>query len=176
MAISFSLVPFEPIVDIEIAGRVVRSQSSLTIDYRLTGAVENLSLPAARGDSPQRCDELWQDTCFEAFIGLQNTLPYWEINVTPSGDWNVYRFANYRQAMTPELACNTVSSTWQAIPKGYCKTLELPTADWLPSHPPMVLGISTILKTGSLSHWALVHPGTAPDFHRRDGFTLRLEA
>jgi hypothetical protein len=29
-------------------------------------------------------------------------------------------------------------------------------------------------QSGSCSYWALRHPGPEADFHRRDGFALRL--
>ncbi|MEM9805014.1 MAG: DOMON-like domain-containing protein [Cyanobacteria bacterium P01_D01_bin.56] len=179
MAIPFSLKPFESISDIVISGRVVRAQSSLTVEYTLTGAVEELVVPSAADEAPSRRDQLWQDTCFEVFIGLQDSPDYWEVNVAPNGDWNVYHFNDYRQAMTPELACTDIASTWQAITKGYHLTLELPTDSWLALDQSLAIGISTILKidseTGSISHWALAHPGEKPDFHRRDSFSLLVE-
>ena len=175
MAIPFTLTPFEDISDVVISGRVVRSQSSLTVEYTLTGAVEDLVLPASNSTDPGRRDQLWQDTCFEVFIGLQDSPKYWEVNVAPNGNWNVYRFDDYRQAMTLEAACSHVASTWQAITKGYHLTLELPTDGWLGLDQPLELGIGTILKTDSISHWALAHRGDEPDFHRRDSFSLIAE-
>jgi len=31
-------------------------------------------------------------------------------------------------------------------------------------------------RNGALEYWALSHPGPEADFHRRDGFSLRLVA
>ncbi|MEM9266367.1 MAG: DOMON-like domain-containing protein [Cyanobacteria bacterium P01_F01_bin.13] len=174
MAVPFLLKPFEPISDLVISGRVVRSQSSLTVEYTLSGAVESLEVPAAAKDIPSRCDHLWENTCFEVFIGLPDSSRYWEVNAAPNGDWNVYRFDDYRQSMTPEPACQEVASTWQPLVKGYYLTLELPTEEWLSHEQPLELGVSTVLKTNSISHWALAHPGKEPDFHRRDSFSLAV--
>ena len=174
MAIPFLLKPFEPISDLVISGRVVRSQSSLTVEYTLSGAVAELKVPPATDAAPSRRDHLWENTCFEVFIGLPDSPRYWEVNAAPNGDWNVYRFDDYRQAMVAEPACQAVASSWQPLTKGYYLTLELPTDDWLALDQPLQLGVSTVLKTDSISHWALAHPGKEPDFHRRDSFSLAI--
>ncbi|MEL6500167.1 MAG: hypothetical protein AAFQ23_02020 [Cyanobacteria bacterium J06623_1] len=38
------------------------------------------------------------------------------------------------------------------------------------------VGITTVIedRAGKLSYWALSHPGTEPDFHRRDSFAIAL--
>ncbi|EKV00959.1 hypothetical protein Lepto7375DRAFT_3097 [Leptolyngbya sp. PCC 7375] len=174
MAIPFSLKPFEPVSNLVISGRVVRAQSSLTVEYTLTGAVEDLKLPPTDSETPSRRDHLWENTCFEVFIGIPDSSRYWEVNASPNGDWNVYRFDDYRQAMVAEPACSKIASTWQPLTKGYYLTLELPTDDWLAIDQPLELGISTVIKTDSVSHWALDHTGQEPDFHRRDSFSLAV--
>ncbi|MGD1855242.1 MAG: DOMON-like domain-containing protein [Leptolyngbyaceae cyanobacterium] len=174
MAIPFLLEPFEPISNLAISGRVVRSLSSLTVEYTLTGAIEDLNVPPAKDTPPTRRDHLWEGTCFEVFIGLPDSPCYWEVNASPNGDWNVYRFEDYRQAMTAEPACKKIASTWQPLTKGYYLTLELPTEEWLAVDQPLEIGVSTVLKKDELSHWALTHPGEAPDFHRRDSFKLTV--
>ena len=174
MAVPFSLTPFEPVSDLVISGRVVRSQFSLTVEYTLTGAVEQLQVPPAVHEVPSRRDNLWQHTCFEVFIGLPGSPRYWEVNASPNGDWNVYRFEDYRQAMVAEPACTGIASTWLPLTKGYCLTLEIPINDWLALDQPLEIGISSVLETDSLSYWALTHPGEEPDFHRRDSFNIVL--
>ncbi|MGD1951305.1 MAG: DOMON-like domain-containing protein [Leptolyngbyaceae cyanobacterium] len=174
MAIPFSLKPFEPISDLVISGRVVRSQSSITVEYTLTGAVDDIEVPSAISEPPSRRDHLWENTSFEVFIGLPESSQYWEVNASPNGDWNVYRFDDYRQAMVAEPACKHLASTWQHITKGYYLTLELPTDDWLAVDQPLDIGISTILQADDVSHWALKHTGEKPDFHRRDSFSISV--
>lgn len=174
MAIPFSLKPFEPITDLVISGRAVRSQSSLTVEYTLTGALDNLKIPPTENEAPSRRDHLWETTCFEVFIGLPDATRYWEVNASPNGDWNVYRFDDYRQAMASEPACTAVESTWLPLTKGYYFTLELSTKDWIAVDQPLEIGVSTVLETDRISYWALVHPGQEPDFHRRDSFSLEL--
>jgi hypothetical protein len=47
-----------------------------------------------------RRDELWQHTCFEAFLRTPGADGYIEVNLSPSSEWAVYRFTAYRQGMS----------------------------------------------------------------------------
>lgn len=78
--------------------------------------------------------------------------------------------------MAPETAL-------QALPFRVTRTpgvlqLELTCAltALLPGGGPLELAVTAVVEQagGALSYWALAHPGRAPDFHRRDGFQLRL--
>ena len=44
-------------------------------------------------------DELWQHTCFEAFVRASSGSEYYEFNFSPSTQWAVYRFTDYRNGM-----------------------------------------------------------------------------
>ena len=58
----------------------------------------------APADLPARKHGLWEETCFEFFLGVKDSPRYWEFNLSPAGHWNVYRFAGYRQGMEEETA------------------------------------------------------------------------
>src|SRR5215510_4047227 len=64
---------------------------SLLLSYVVHGDIGGLRLPpvtaAARGD------ELWRQTCFEAFVGTAAGAPYYEFNFAPSTRWAAYRFS-----------------------------------------------------------------------------------
>ena len=62
--------------------------------------------PAAR---PARRHGLWEETCFEFFLGVKDAPGYWEFNLSPAGHWNVYRFAGYRQGMAEEKAFTSLA-------------------------------------------------------------------
>ena len=157
----------------------------------------SLQLPIRQGGEstlPQRRDGLWQHTCFEAFIAAAGAPAYWEFNLSPLGDWNVYRFDGYRAGQCTESAYGQlplrVIGPRAAPPRGDCRLsapgalLELELSCAL---PPMLdntlragaaleLGLTAVLETrgGELSYWALQHPGAEPDFHDRRGWLLRL--
>ena len=54
--------------------------------------------------------------------------------------------------------------------------LDLPLPPAIPTEAALQVAITSVIeeRSGRLSYWALAHPGPEPDFHRRDGFLLRL--
>ena len=88
-------------------------QRILALDYELVVPADQLIWPAAAA-SPQRRDGLWQSTCLELFIAQPNEPRYWEINLSPSGDWNVYRLSGYRQGLQAEPFIERISLNSQS--------------------------------------------------------------
>lgn len=43
-----------------------------------------------------RADFLWQEDCLECFVAYANQKGYFELNLTPDGRYNLYRFDAYR--------------------------------------------------------------------------------
>lgn len=174
----FRLQPFpgEPAPDgLTIRGSAHRDGESLTLRYALSGPLEELLLPEAGGE-PRRLDDLWQSTCLEAFLALAGDPGYWELNVCPSGDWNLYRLDAYRQGLRPEPAGAAPRLLRQAQPSGLDLAISLRLPPPLASADALELGITAVIATrqGGLSYWALRHPGEQADFHRREAFALRL--
>src|SRR5262245_22356564 len=76
-----------------------RGNGQLAFQYRLEGDLDVLQLPP-----PQRsaqADGLWKQTCFEAFVRLPGARSYFELNFSPSSEWAVYAFDDYREGMRP---------------------------------------------------------------------------
>lgn len=121
-----------------------------------------------------RRDLLWEHTCFEAFLGLPNDERYWELNVSPSGDWNLYRFERYRQGGEPEVAAIAPTITVQHGGRGLrCRVQLDPRGFWPASVVPDIALTMVVERVGgSLSYWALAHPGDQADFHDRRGFLV----
>src|SRR5258708_31011963 len=80
----------------------------MALTYRVTGLMSGVRLPAAT--RPERTDGLWRHTCFEAFVGAGTG--YLECNFAPSTQWAAYRFAGYRNGMTPasEIATRPIAA------------------------------------------------------------------
>lgn len=142
------------------------------LHYRLEGDIGALALPPpAEGAA----DGLWRHTCLEAFVQDGDGPAYHEFNLSPSGQWAVYRFSAERQRASddapprdgPEIIAersdrSLVLQAW------------LPRA-LLPAHPGAI-GLTAVVETldGRLSHWALHHPrADRPDFHHCAGWTHR---
>jgi hypothetical protein len=175
---TFSLVPFgkdSTLPDLEVIGTIARRDQFLLIQFTLLGAVDQVVLPAP-SNAPQRKDNLWETTCLEFFLGIKNSLNYWEFNLSPSGDWNIYRFEDYRQGMAEEPAYTELPFTTESESDAFSLSLKLDLDEIIPVGRVLNVGISAVtqFKDDKITHWALKHPGTQADFHERKSFCINL--
>jgi hypothetical protein len=176
----FSLKPFhgeENVPDVKITGTIGRRADTLSIIYALLGNLSELAIPSP-GDLPERRDRLWEETCLEFFLGGKDSEPYWEFNLSPAGHWNVYRFISYRMDMREEPAFTSLPFRIQTEPEALRLSLDLEVGKIIPKDKTVEIAVGAVIETvmGKRSHWALIHPGPRPDFHRRDGFLLSIHA
>ncbi len=177
---SFFLKPFqkeEERPDIRITGTIGRSQNTLSVSYTVHGDLSTIDLPA-QSRSISRKDHLWDHTCLELFLGMSGSERYWEFNFSPAGHWNVYGFTSYRKDMREEPAFTSLPFRMRTAPETVRFHLDLVLGKILPGGQAIEVAVGAVIqdKTGKKSHWALVHPGLRPDFHRRDGFRVILPA
>ncbi len=175
---NFVLQPFAPEgprPGVEITGRLARRADALTIAYRLQGRLADVLLPAPLA-APARRHRLWEGTCFEFFLAHKEAPPYWEFNLSPAGDWNVYRFTDYRQGQAAEKAFASLPFVVHRSPEVLRLTLEVDLARIVPADLPLEVAIAAVILApdGRLTYWALTHPGPQADFHRRDGFLIAI--
>ena len=168
------LRPFAGVPALTIHAGITRCPEGLSLRYILSGDLSSLSIPSRR-DAPARRDRLWENTCFECFFSGQDQPGYREINISPSGDWNVYAFNDYRQGMRPEKAIQEVTVTVTTTDT-ISVAVFLPTAGIISPGTPLKVGLCGVLReqSGQQSYWALTHPAAQPDFHDRQGFVLDL--
>jgi hypothetical protein len=144
---------------------------SLILSYVVSGRASDLRLPPVVAAA--RADELWQHTCFEAFVRPSTGSAYYEFNFSPSTQWAAYHFSGYRSGMrvATEIAAPRIEMWSTAGSYTLQAALEL---DELSS--PLHLGLSAVLEetNGRKSYWALAHPPGKPDFHHADCFALEL--
>ena len=178
---AFDLIPFPHSelasrwAPMQITGTIARQAQQLCLHYMLQGPLSEVVIPG-RSSAPARRNQLWQTTCFEFFLARPQSDVYWEFNLSPSGDWNIYRFAAYRQGMEPEGALPTLALRVEIGNDYLSLALDVDlTPLALPDYP-WAIALSTViqLKTGPLSYWALTHPHSEPDFHRREGFWITV--
>jgi hypothetical protein len=153
-------------IEIEIA----RAGSALQLDYLVVGDIGALELPSA--SAPERADELWKRTCFEAFVRPQPGQAYLEFNLAPSTRWAAYAFDGYRQGMrNADVPIPGIAVERGARAFALHATLAVPESAFL-------LGLSAVIEErgGARSYWALAHPQGKPDFHHSDCFALELPA
>lgn len=148
----------------------------LEFDLLLRGSLEELRL-APEAKAPVRRDELWTTTCFEFFLCAPEDSPYWEFNLSPCGDWNVYRFSSYRTGRAPEAFYADLPFRTRRSPNGLKLSLRCPLPPGLSPDHGLRAAVTAVIESrwGGLSWWALHHPAEEPDFHHRSGFTLGLD-
>ena len=151
----------------------------LALTYRVIGDIDGVRWPVmAEEKAGRRADELWRHTCLEAFVSAG--VGYYEFNLSPSGQWAVYRFNGYRRGMTS--AAGAELYTLEAVRNdgGFELSAELDLdglSHLLPAQP-WRLGLSAVIEelNGRMSYWALAHAPGKPDFHHPDAFALDLPA
>ncbi|MFT3735422.1 MAG: DOMON-like domain-containing protein [Rhodocyclaceae bacterium] len=148
----------------------------LQLRYRLSGELSALRLPPALAEAGF-ADGLWQHTCFEAFVGVAGSPRYKEFNLSPSGQWAAYAFADYRQRDEAWQATLAPPFSVQRADDALAIDALIPAA-LLPVGEHFDISLTAVIECadGSLSYWALSHAGERPDFHKRASFTLRLES
>lgn len=154
---------------------VRRSGGRLFVRFELQGALGEVVIPAP-APAPNRRDELWQHTCFEAFVAAPGSTDYQELNLSPSGDWACYHFSDYRAGREDEIIAappTIVGAQPGAAIFALGAELDLPN---LAAQGAVDVGLTAVLehRDGRKTYWALAHRGAKPDFHLRDSFTLRM--
>ena len=174
----FKLIPFpaDNLPNISISGKLIRSGNIFFLSYKVKGKINQLLL-SAKSAFPSRTDDLWKATCFEFFIAIPDQPEYWEFNMSPSEDWNVYKMDAYRRVGFCE---ETAFMQLPFLLEETDNTLNLDiSVDLNPILQPkqkVQVGITAIIQTvdRNESYWALAHPDTQPDFHLRESFSLTL--
>ena len=175
---SFSLVPFPSKIKIDptikITGKIARHNNLLSLEYRLDGTAK-IIIPSQEA-FPTRQYNLWSHTCFEFFLGLKDSPKYWEFNLAPAGNWNVFYLSNYRQDLAQELAFETLPFAVLPQQDSLQLDLKLDLSNIVTAQQCLEVGITTVIEDQQqqLSYWALNHPGQQADFHCRDSFLIDL--
>ena len=148
---------------------------------RLAGGVLSLSF-AAEGEGlrlpppaePDRADDLWRTTCFEAFVAAEGGAGYLEVNLSPSGRWAFYAFDSYREGgRSPPVATPRIEVTRS---EDRCELAAQVDLGGLAPAGPWRLALTTVIERldGAKSYWSAAHPEGKPDFHHPAGFVLTL--
>jgi hypothetical protein len=151
------------------------ADARIWVRYHIDAPVKLLEL--GKPEQSGRRDQLWQTTCFEAFVRSAGEEGYCEYNFAPSGQWAAYHFDRCRSGMAelpmpqaPEMG-NDASETHFALEAIF--TLPPGLAD-----AQIDIALTAVVEEtdGTKSYWSLNHPPGAPDFHHRDCFALTLPA
>lgn len=156
---------------IRLDGQARWHAGNLELHYYLQYSDGDLILPSA--SSTERRDGLWEHTCFEAFVGQPGQLGYWEINLSPNGDWNFYHLSGYRENLKPDDALNKLPITLHKNASGLELSCTVPLSSVIDPDSPLEISLTAVLEhpTEGCSFWAWKHSGKEADFHLRESFT-----
>jgi len=162
---------------VTVGGSIARHVQTLSVRCEVRGDLSKVSIPAAAG-AARRQDRLWEETCLELFLGTADSEVYWELNLSPSGHWNAYRFDRYREGMREEPAITSLPFDVRRDLDALLLTAEFSIGKITPSDRDLAATVAAVIGTidGGKSHWTLLHSASRPDFHRRDGFVLTIPA
>jgi hypothetical protein len=164
-----SLCPAATQIEVDVAQP---RTGSLVFRYVVTGRMGDLHLPPLTPAA--RAEELWQHTCFEAFVRCSAGAAYYEFNFAPSTQWAAYQFDGYRSGMRVASDVGPPSIEVLASPERFRlqASLQLDQLTRLPRDARWRLGLSALIEetSGRKSYWALAHPPGKPDFHHADCF------
>lgn len=166
MTRTFKLKSFESLLDISVRVELDTQSNSLgfkfEVDHRPAFLVEALKPPAER----LRKDGLWSSTCFELFFSWDD-VSYFEMNLSPSGDWQFYEFEAYRKrAPLPQgfqlFQLQSERSDERYEISGAIESQFMNLSEIQRIHPCVMLNLN-----GKNSFWAPRHNLDSPDFHCR---------
>ena len=161
-----------------VAVRVSRSTAGvLAFTFQVDGDLSFIDVPPPR--PPRLAHQLWEHTCFEAFIAADDAAPYHELNFSPSGEWAGYAFRSYREiagvaddGLAPRIVVRPGVDRLEVETSLALERLSPPYR-----HATLRLGLSAVIEDidGQRSYWSLRHPPGQPDFHHVEALALRLE-
>lgn len=155
-----------------------KSDGALDIVYTIHGLNLDLRVPTPHAPAP--ADALWRTTCCELFIGTAGQAGYREFNFSPSCQWAVYDFSDYRQRQ-PDTPGRHAPAVRTRREENLLQISVLLPESALPDRKKagdsLRLALSAVLEAndGKLGYWALAHPPGKPDFHHPAGFVLSLD-
>jgi hypothetical protein len=148
----------------------------LVFAYFVTGRIDALRIPPATPAT--RADQLWQTTCFEAFLRPSAGPAYYEFNFAPSSRWAAYRFESYRDGMRDVTELSAPRIDVRTSPELFTleASLQLDPLLASPRDATWRLGLSAMIEeaSGRKSYWALTHPPGKADFHHSDCFAQEI--
>lgn len=173
---TFNLKPFlsqESLPNLQITGNITRYANQLSLCYQVLGDLTQVEIPPL-SETPTRQHELWENTCFEFFLGMKDAPEYWEFNLSPAGHWNVYHFDSYRQGMQEETAFNSLPFTIDQQSDSLALRVNVDLGKIIHQEEKIEVAITTVIKNKdrTITYWALTHSGLEADFHLRDSFII----
>jgi hypothetical protein len=172
MSQEFVLQPFEPVAyDWQITGSYHYRDHQLLLKYLVTGDLSQLVIPEQQSNI-QRVTGLWEATCCEFFLAPAQCSEYWEFNMSPNGNWQVFKLDSYRQGLREEAAVESLPTTVAVIEREMSLTVSIYLSVLMPPETAWEISVTAVMQdlNKDYSYWAINHAGVEADFHLRQSF------
>ena len=160
--------------EIKVQAKLEIEKKTIKLEFNIVGERKNYIFPSI--SPPKRAKELWKATCFELFFTSKNQKGYYEINISPSKQWNIYTFKGYRDFVTEtEIASNPIITMSQQ--KDEYTLLFESTLDEVGLTENLVFNLAVILlDSNNIRHfYAINRTLGAVDFHNREMWERAVE-
>jgi hypothetical protein len=158
--------------NVKIESKITVEDLTLKLKYIIVGDILSLKIPKY-GDA-KFTHGLWNATCFELFLVKKEQNGYVEFNFSPSKEWAIYEFSDYRQKtgdienITPFIEFFHDEYSAEMIISFDISTLTMIDFEHLSGAFSVVL----LTNENELSYWARKHLKDKADFHDLNNFSL----
>ncbi len=160
--------------DIRIQASLEINKKTLTLEFTVLGEIKNyiFNEPCIQA----RADELWKKTCFELFIAQNNNSSYYELNISPSSNWNFYSFLDYKTNMKEEKNVSKPFIHSSKIRDKYRLSFEFDFYEEF-TEKELIFNLAVILlDTKGVRHFYSIHRREEKvDFHDREYWSLGMQ-
>lgn len=154
------------------AQMIHQEMEHMVFEFHIEGDLGKIKWPDTFQSREERRNELWKHTCFEVFLAANRNeeTPYFEVNCSPNGDWNLYHLSGYRKDLKPYYPGRVSLLERENTDHGLRFIIGV---EGLPASP-WHIGLTAVIEevSGKVTYWALAHPGKTADFHDKRGFIL----
>ncbi|MBP7880778.1 MAG: hypothetical protein KAZ75_04730, partial [Acinetobacter sp.] len=148
---SYDLSAFDRFHSISVVAAIEQlTPATLNVAFWVSDPNQFLIYPEKVAAHPRQ-DFLWENTCFELFVGVKDQDFYREINLSPSQAWQVYQFEEYRfpENMPPVAAYDIELNHLQRTHYGLNVSLDL--SKFMQQHQlkwsDLYLGLTAVMNT-----------------------------
>lgn len=158
--------PLQVDVSIEIIEKIIY------LSYSISGDISSIIIPSI-SDIPQRKDDLWKTTCFELFLANKTKRNYIELNLSPSLNYNIYSFSDYRADMNLENSFIIRNTSVKHEKTKFNIKFMLESINIINTDD-LLINISTVIKYSNdkSKYYAVMHNKDKADFHKKNTFVV----
>jgi hypothetical protein len=157
--------------EIEINATLEIKEKNIRTHFEITGEIENYLFDEQ--ETEKREDELWKRTCFELFIANNKSSQYYELNLSPSTEWNFYTFDDYKKNMREERSISLPSISFHHNKESYSISVIFDLKKELLDSISFNLAVILLDKNNIRHFYSINRKDGQVDFHDRVYWSLK---